>query len=111
MQSISSTSPRNKLINMGIILLLLATFDALFTDFGIQNHLITESNPIMNTIYNVNIAGFYFIKIALPVLLIGIVSKLESKPFILILLNIAISLYVGVLMLHLFWITLAFIGL
>ena len=39
----------------------------------------------MRSIYEGNLIGFYLIKIALPVLLIGIVSKLESKPFIVIL--------------------------
>lgn len=95
---------------MGIILLILAAFDALFTDFGIQSHQITESNPIMRSIYEINVTGFYIVKIALPVLLIGIVAKLESKPFILVLLNVTISLYVIVLMLHFFWLTLVFIG-
>lgn len=95
---------------MGIILLILAAFDALFTDFGIQSHHITESNPIMRSIYEINVTGFYIVKIALPVLLIGIVAKLESKPFILVLLNVTISLYVIVLMLHFFWLTLVFIG-
>lgn len=89
-------------------MLILATFDALFTDFGIQNQHITESNPIMRSIYEVNVTGFYVIKIALPVLLVGILAKLESKPFILILLNLAISLYVSVVMLHFFWLTIAF---
>lgn len=107
--SISSTLPRNKLLKMGTILLILATFDALFSDFGIQNHHITESNPIMRSIYEDSVIGFYIIKIALPVLLIGIVAKLESKPFILVLLNVAIFLYVIVLILHFFWLTLAFI--
>ncbi|WP_419961259.1 DUF5658 family protein [Psychrobacillus sp. BM2] len=110
MHSISSILPRNRLIKMGIILLILAAFDALFTDFGIQSHHITESNPIMRSIYEINVTGFYIVKIALPVLLIGIVAKLESKPFILVLLNVTISLYVIVLMLHFFWLTLVFIG-
>ena len=107
MHSISSTLPQNKLMKMGIILLVLATFDALFTDFGIQSDHITEANPIMRSIYEVNVIGFYFIKIALPVLLIGIVTKLESKPFILILMNLSLFLYVSVLILHFFWLTLA----
>lgn len=109
LHSISYTLPRNNLTKMGIILLILAAFDAVFTDFGIQHHLIAEANPVMRSIYEVNVTGFYVIKIALPVLLIAIVSKLESKPFLLILLNIAILLYVAVLMLHFFWLTLAFI--
>lgn len=109
LQSISSTLPQNKLIKMVIVLLILAIFDALFTDFGIQNHHITEANPIMRSIHEANVTGFYLIKIALPVLLISIVAKLESKPFILFLLNVAISLYVIVLLLHFFWLTLAFI--
>ena len=109
LQTISPIIPRNKLINLGIILLFLATLDAFFTDFGIQNHYITEANPVMRIIYEVSLIGFYFIKIALPVLLIGIVSKLESKPYIVTLMNIAVFLYVSVLMLHFSWLTIAFI--
>ena len=96
---------------MAIILLILATFDAFFTDFGIQNHLITEANPIMSIIYEVNLLGFYFIKIALPVLLIGILSRLESKPFIVIFLHIAISIYVCVLLLHFSWLGITLIDM
>lgn len=111
MHSISSIFPRNRLINLGILLLILATFDALFTDIGIQNHHITEANPMMHSIYEANIAGFYFIKIALPLLLIGIVAKLESNPLILVLLYIAIFFYVNVMMLHFFWLTIVLIGM
>ena len=111
LHSISPILPRNKLIKMGIILLILATLDALFTDFGIQNYHITEANPIMQSIYEVNEIGFYVIKIALPVLLIGIVAKLESKPFIVVLLTLTIFLYVIVVMLHFFWLTLIFVGI
>ena len=108
MHSISPPLPKNKLIKMGIILVILATSDAIFTDFGIQNFHITEANPIMRSIYEVNVTAFYFIKIALPILLIGILAKLESKQFILVLLNVAIFLYVLVLILHFFWLTLTF---
>lgn len=100
---------QNKLVKLGIILLILATLDAFFTDFGIQSHHITEANPIMRNLYEGNLIGFYLIKIAFPILLIGIVSKLKSRPFIVVLLNVAIFLYVSVLFLHFFWLTLAFI--
>lgn len=108
MQTNSLTFTQNRLTKMGIILLILATLDAFFTDMGIQNQLITEANPLMRIIYEVNLLGFYFIKIALPVLLIGIVSRLESRPFIVILLHIAISLYVCVLLLHFSWLAMSF---
>lgn len=96
---------------MSIVLLMLAIADAVFTDFGIQNHYITESNPIMSNVYNGNIPGFYLIKIILPILLIFIATKLESKPFIRTLFYMAIFSYICVLMLHFFWLSLAFIGI
>jgi len=102
---------RNKLIKLGILLLILATLDAVFTDFGIKGYHITEANPIMRRIYEGNLIGFYLIKIALPILLIGIVSKLEPRPFIVFSLYIAIFFYVTVLLLHFSWLTLTFIGM
>lgn len=107
--SISPTLPRNKLVKMGILLLVLATLDAIFTDFGIQNHHITEANPIMRNLYETNEIGFYMIKIVLPLLLIAIVTKLESKPFLTVLLRLTIFLYVMVVVFHFFWLTLTFI--
>ncbi|MFJ7825357.1 DUF5658 family protein [Psychrobacillus sp. NPDC096623] len=107
---ISSTLARYKLISFGIILLVLATFDALFTDFGIKNQFITESNPIMRRIYEMSVSGFYLIKIALPVLLIVIITKLEMNRFILFLLSSAVLLYVSVVMLHFYWLTVTFIS-
>lgn len=101
---------RNKLMNLGIILLVLATFDALFTDFGIKNQFITESNPIIRRIYEMSVSVYYLIKIALPVLLIVIITKLQTKRFILILLSLAILLYVSVMVLHFYWLTVAFIS-
>lgn len=101
--------PQKKLVRMGIVLLILAIADALFTDFGIQNNHITESNPLMRNVYNGNIHSFYLLKIALPILLIYIVAKMESRPFIQTLLSIAIFIYVIVLMLHFLWLSLAFL--
>lgn len=95
---------------MGFILLVLAIFDALMTDFGLKNQYIAESNPLMRGIYEINVTGFYLIKITLPVLLIGILAKLETKTFIWILLNSAILLYVCVVLLHFYWLTIALVS-
>ena len=104
----SSTLFQNRLLHLGIILFILAILDALFTDIGIKNQLITESNPIMRKIYNMSVTGFYIIKIALPILLIGIITKLEKTQFIVFLLNAAILIYVSVILLHFYWLTIAF---
>ncbi|KQL37562.1 hypothetical protein AN959_01955 [Psychrobacillus sp. FJAT-21963] len=98
----------NTLITASIYLLVLAILDSIFTDYGIRNKHISEANPLMKLLYDtsiVGIVGFYFIKISLPLLLIYIMTKVQPKRYIQLLLVVALLIYSGVLFQHFFWIS------
>ncbi|MDF2065931.1 DUF5658 family protein [Bacillus sp. Cr_A10] len=77
----------------------------MFTDYGIRNNHISEANPLMKLLYDTSIVGFYFIKISLPLLLIYIMTKVQPKRYIRLLLVVALLIYSGVLFQHFFWIS------
>lgn len=97
---------RKKLLVAGVILLLLATADSLFTDFGIQKKYITEANPLMRLIYDTSIFGFYVIKISLPFILLYILTVVESKKYLQVLIGSTLVLYCFVLLQHIYWVSL-----
>lgn len=101
-------STRKKLLIAGILLLLLAAVDSFFTDFGIQKQYITEANPLMASIYDTSIFGFYALKICLPCVLLYLLTKIEPKRYIKLLIGSAILLYSVVLFQHIYWISLVF---
>jgi len=92
---------------IGAYLLLLSMLDAFFTDLGIRKSLITEANPLMNGIYERSIVSFYALKIIMPLLLVGILSKIQPSLFIKILIIVAASLYSAILLMHIMWINMA----
>ncbi|WP_221887499.1 DUF5658 family protein [Psychrobacillus soli] len=95
-----------KQLSLAFLLLLLAIFDSISTDFGIRNGHISEANPLMRFIYESNIPTFYLIKIILPLLFMYIITKLQPKKYMQFLIIVALLLYTLVLMQHLYWITL-----
>ena len=106
--SVSKTyfSTRKTLIIAGILLLLLAVVDSFFTDFGIQKQYITEANPLMAFIYDTSISGFYALKISLPCVLLYLLTKIEPKRYLKLLIGSTILLYSFVLFQHIYWISL-----
>lgn len=94
------------LIIAGILLLLLAVVDSFFTDFGIQKQYITEANPLMAFIYETSIWGFYTLKISLPCVLLYLLTKIEPKRYLKLLIGSAILLYGAVLVQHIYWLSL-----
>lgn len=90
----------------GILLILLAILDSLFTDFGLRNNYITEANPLMRVVYEASVFGFYLIKISLPFLLLYLLAKIELKKYFQFLLGCALVLYSFVLCQHLIWLSL-----
>lgn len=90
----------------GILLVLLAILDSLFTDFGLRNNYITEANPLMRVVYEASVFGFYLIKISLPFLLLYLLAKIELKKYFQFLLGFALVLYSFVLCQHLIWLSL-----
>ncbi|HJF31253.1 MAG TPA: DUF5658 family protein [Sporosarcina psychrophila] len=97
---------RHKLFVPGIALLLLATADSFFTDFGIQQKHITEANPLMRVIYDWSILGFYTIKICLPLVLLIILTMIEPRRYFQILIVSSLLLYSFVFFKHILWISL-----
>jgi len=87
------------------LLLLLAILDSLFTDFGIRNNHISEANPLMRYLYGTSIPAFYLIKIALPLLLLLILTKIEVKKYLNFLIGGTVALYVFILFQHIFWLS------
>ncbi len=94
------------LLIAGILLLLLAVVDSFFTDFGIQKLYITEANPLMAFIYDTSIWGFYTLKISLPCVLLYLLTKIEPKRYLKLLIGAAILLYSVVLVQHIYWLSL-----
>ncbi|WP_144513797.1 DUF5658 family protein [Bacillus sp. FJAT-22090] len=99
-------TPYNKPLIYASLLLLLAIFDSLFTDYGIRNGHISEANPIMRFIYERNIYSFYLIKIILPLLFMYVIAQFKPKKYLQILIGATLLLYTFVLFQHLFWISL-----
>lgn len=99
-------SNNHKLIFSGIVLLLLATADSFFTDFGIQQMHITEANPLMRFVYDRSVWGFYGIKVCLPFVLLVLLARIEAKRYVKILMGFSLVLYSLVLFQHILWISL-----
>lgn len=101
---------RSKSFNITFLLLILAIFDSIVTDFGISNNYISEANPLMRIIYETSVPGFYAIKIILPLLLMYFISKFEPKSYLQLLIAAALFLYAFVLFQHIYWLYLTFLA-
>lgn len=93
------------LFKAGFFLLTLAILDSLFTDFGLRHNYITEANPLMRTVYETSIPGFYLLKISLPLLLLYLLAKIKPKKYLQVLLGFTLALYCYVLCLHIIWLS------
>ncbi|BAQ11962.1 DUF5658 family protein [Sporosarcina sp. FSL W7-1349] len=96
---------RSRLQKAGLLLLILAVFDALVTDIGIRHAHIEEANPLMRFVYEQHIVYFYSIKIGLPLVLLHLLQSIKPKRLWTILMGGALILYLLVSGLHLYWIT------
>ncbi|WP_318617592.1 DUF5658 family protein [Sporosarcina sp. YIM B06819] len=102
--------PHNGRFKAGILLVLLAILDSIFTDFGLRNDYITEANPLMRVVYEASVIGFYGIKICLPLLLLYLLTRIEGKRYLRFLLGFALTLYSFVLCQHMIWLSLVQLG-
>ncbi|MEX3621474.1 DUF5658 family protein [Viridibacillus arvi] len=98
--------PRSKLFFAGLLLLFLSILDSIFTDFGIRHNHITEANPLMKLVYENSVFWFYSLKIMFPLLLLYILSKVQLKRSLQLLMGAAIVLYSSVFIQHVWWISL-----
>ncbi|RLQ94888.1 DUF5658 family protein [Falsibacillus albus] len=100
---VNKEKSRRNLILATFLLWILTTIDAILTDFGIRHHYIHEANPLMNVLYNSSITSFYIIKMALPILLLALLTKVQAKPYIRVLTFLSLFLYVFVMIQHFAW--------
>ncbi len=110
MNSIATPSNRDLTVYASSILFLLVIFDTVFTHLGLQGGHITEANPLMRYLYDFHVGLFFLIKLILPILLIWLVTRLEPKPYIQLMIAGAIFIYTFVLLKHVYWIYFVYIG-
>ncbi|MGP7815788.1 DUF5658 family protein [Niallia sp. 01092] len=97
---------------MKILFILLSLFnlaDGLFTCIGLHLHFISESNPLMESIWNISPFLFLFCKITLSVLLfcISMLFLTRHQKTWTIFLFVPLSLYLCIMLLHFAWIVTA----
>lgn len=88
-----------------IFLCMASLLDAGLTDMGIRLQLIGEANPIMGFLYEHSYLAFYGIKIILPISLFFIAARVGKHLFINHLFRFSTIVYMGILLLHAFWIS------
>ena len=103
MDSLASANSKKLSQSAVYLLVMLAILDAVFTHIGIQGGHITEANPLMNSLYELNVGLFFAIKILLPLVLMRLLTRFEPNPFIQLMIAGTIFLYVFVLLMHIYW--------
>lgn len=89
-----------------IAFICIASFlDAILTDIGLRHQWIDEANPIMRYLYDYSYIAFYGVKIVLPLSLFFLAAKVGKRLFILRLSRLSAIVYVGILLLHYYWIS------
>ncbi|MGG0644870.1 DUF5658 family protein [Sporosarcina gallistercoris] len=88
------------------MLLGMSIFDALATDFGLRSGFIEEANPIIATVYEQTVYGFYFLKLGFPFSLFTLQSVLAHSNLVKTLLQFTVGLYGIISGIHVFWILL-----
>ncbi|MFZ7945824.1 MULTISPECIES: DUF5658 family protein [Bacillaceae] len=91
-----------------LFLLVAGILDAVLTHFGIASGFVEEGNPMMKLVIEHSWSFFYFIKIFLPLLLLGLFYLRPFKGWIKRLIISTCVLYLSVLVYHIVWIALYF---
>ncbi|MDR6549552.1 DUF5658 family protein [Paenibacillus qinlingensis] len=91
-----------------IFLCIASLLDAGLTDIGLRMNLIGEANPIMAFLYEHSYVAFYGIKIILPLSLFFLAAKAGKRLLIQNLFRFSTIVYLGILLLHAFWISTSF---
>jgi len=84
-----------------MILSFLNIIDALATYIGLKKGWIMEANPLMNSIAPEMMLG---IKVLFSIILLFIGSKIPNKKYINTIGFIALAVYIGVSVVHIYWI-------
>lgn len=98
---------RNRLLNAGFLLLCLCILDSALTDYGLRSGQIQEANPLVAFLYEQNILLYYAVKIGLPLVLLYLVTAARGGVLLRICLTTALFLYISVIGLHIFWLTIS----
>ncbi len=100
------TVRREERMRFCLFLLAAGILDAVLTHLGMAFGIVEEANPMMKIVIEKSWSYFYFIKIFLPLILLGIYFLRPIKGRIRILLVSACVLYLSVLVYHLVWMVL-----
>lgn len=100
-----------RIIYFGLFVAFLNFFDAFATHYGLSNHFIEESNPLMLYVWTVSPTFFLYLKVLLSILII-IISYLVyqysaavfQRIFSYTLVGLSL-IYSGVFSLHIYWLT------
>lgn len=83
--------------------------DAILTHLGIRTKQMEEGNPIMAWAYNHSLWLFFLVKLSLPLLLLLLLLKIpKPNRTTILLLTSTCGIYLYVMMLHGYWLTLLY---
>ncbi|GGA12620.1 hypothetical protein GCM10008018_67060 [Paenibacillus marchantiophytorum] len=86
-------------------LLVLCLCDAIFTDIGLHLAFIEELNPLIRTIYEWHVVGYYVVKLILPVSLMFLYPHIQKKGWVQPCLSLTVLIYGAVNVYHFIWLT------
>lgn len=95
---------KDRLLNTCFLLFCLCMIDAIFTDFGIRFGHIEEANPLVRSLYDMNVIAFYLLKASLPILLFILMHYMRPSLIIRNLLIVALIIYTVIILIHISWI-------
>lgn len=96
---------KSDLLPQAVFLFLLSFADAFFTWIGVKDGLIEEANPLMDHLLGFSATAFFLVKLALPLLLIVLVPRLNGSLIFRVSLLVAVISYTSVFLLHAAWIS------
>ncbi|WP_220138862.1 DUF5658 family protein [Paenibacillus anseongensis] len=86
-------------------LLFLCLSDAVFTDIGLHLSFIEELNPLIRSVYEWHVAGYYFLKLILPLLLMAFYPYIRKRAWVKPCLSLTVIIYGAVNVYHFVWLS------
>ncbi|MDD9267008.1 DUF5658 family protein [Paenibacillus sp. GCM10023248] len=86
-------------------LLIFCLSDAIFTDIGLQLRLIEELNPLIRSVYEWHVGGYYLLKTILPLLLMAFYPYIRRRAWVQPSLTATVLIYGAVNVYHFVWLT------
>ncbi|WP_376769364.1 DUF5658 family protein [Paenibacillus germinis] len=88
-----------------IWLLIFCCTDALFTDIGLHLAFIEELNPLIRSIYEWHVSGYYLVKLILPLILMAIYPHIRKRVWVQPCLTLTVLIYGAVNVYHFIWLS------